>query len=108
MCTITLDKFGEESRCVGISLGLAVRILLVEHIEELYYTTRSARKVWLAPISDKTEVKLRRFEIPLLGSDFHLRMQSHTRLGQRGQSGSVLDIAHMIFETGGPICRQLR
>lgn len=51
-------------------LRLAVRIVLVEHIEGLYYTTRLARKGWLAPISDKTEVKLRRFEIPLLASDF--------------------------------------
>lgn len=63
-----------------------MRIVRVEQIEEIYHTIRrSARKVWLAPISDKTEAKLRRFEIPLLGSDFQLRMQSHSRLGQRGQ-----------------------
>lgn len=39
----------------------------------------------MAPISDKTEVELRRFEVPLLGSDLQRRMQSHCRLGQHGQ-----------------------
>lgn len=63
---------------------------------------RLGRLRWSAPISDKTEVELRRFEIALLGSDFQRRMQSHSRLDRLGRS---LDIAHMIFEAGGLICK---
>lgn len=81
------------------------RIALVEHFEGFCYTIRSARKVWLAPISDKTEVELRRVEVPLLGSDLQRRMQSHCRAGP---TWAVVDMPHMIFEAGDPICRQLR
>lgn len=88
-----------------ISPKLAVRIVRVEDIEGLHYTTRSARKVWLAPISDKTEVELRRFEFPY--SDPTSNAACRVILGC-ADVGSVLDIAHMIFQTGGFTCRELR